>query len=109
MIGARGGNYLVYFPSYEYMAQVLRMFSAEFPEIPVVAQKSGMTETEREDFLQRFLERLGRVRARVPVPVLPEADRHIAAGVPPELIDIATQRLAAINAAYETIARARGL
>ena len=36
-------------------------------------------------------------------------DRHIAAGVPPELIDIATQRLAAINAAYETIARARGL
>jgi DnaJ like chaperone protein len=36
-------------------------------------------------------------------------DRHIAAGVPPELIEIATQRLAAINSAYETIARARGL
>lgn len=36
-------------------------------------------------------------------------DRHIAAGVPPELIDIATQRLAAINAAYKAIARARGL
>jgi DnaJ like chaperone protein len=36
-------------------------------------------------------------------------DRHIAAGVPPELIDIATERLAAINAAYEAIARARGL
>lgn len=36
-------------------------------------------------------------------------DRHIAAGVPPELIDIATQRLAAINAAYRSITRARGL
>jgi DnaJ like chaperone protein len=36
-------------------------------------------------------------------------DRHIAAGVPPELIDIATKRLAAINAAYRSIARARGL
>jgi DnaJ like chaperone protein len=36
-------------------------------------------------------------------------DRHMAAGVPPELIDIATKRLAAINAAYRTIARARGL
>jgi DnaJ like chaperone protein len=36
-------------------------------------------------------------------------DRHIAAGVPPELIDIATKRLAAINAAYRVIARARGL
>jgi DnaJ like chaperone protein len=36
-------------------------------------------------------------------------DKHIAAGVPPELIDIATRRLAAINAAYRAIARARGL
>jgi DnaJ like chaperone protein len=36
-------------------------------------------------------------------------DRHIAAGVPPELIDIATKRLAAINSAYSAIAKARGL
>ena len=36
-------------------------------------------------------------------------DRHMAAGVPPELIDIATKRLAAINAAYRAIARVRGL
>jgi DnaJ like chaperone protein len=36
-------------------------------------------------------------------------DRHIAAGVPPEMIDIATKRLAAINAAYRAIAKARGL
>ncbi len=36
-------------------------------------------------------------------------DKHIAAGVPPEMIDVATERLARINAAYETIARERGL
>jgi DnaJ like chaperone protein len=36
-------------------------------------------------------------------------DRHIAAGMPAELIDIATQRLAAINEAYKAIARARSL
>ncbi|MDP4823863.1 MAG: DnaJ domain-containing protein, partial [Aestuariivirgaceae bacterium] len=36
-------------------------------------------------------------------------DIHIAAGMPPELIDIATAKIAAINAAYESIARERGL
>ncbi len=36
-------------------------------------------------------------------------DRHIAAGVPEELIAIATERLATINAAYDKIARERGL
>jgi DnaJ like chaperone protein len=36
-------------------------------------------------------------------------DRHIAAGVPAELIEIATKRLAAINEAYAEIAKARGL
>lgn len=36
-------------------------------------------------------------------------DKHIAAGVPEEMINIATDRLAAINSAYETVARERGL
>jgi DnaJ like chaperone protein len=36
-------------------------------------------------------------------------DRHIAAGMPSEFIDIATAKLAAINAAYEELARERGL
>lgn len=36
-------------------------------------------------------------------------DRHIAAGVPAEMIEVATERLARINAAYETVARERGL
>lgn len=36
-------------------------------------------------------------------------DRHIAAGVPAEMIEVATERLARINAAYEMVARERGL
>ena len=36
-------------------------------------------------------------------------DKHIAAGMPPEMIDVATERLARINAAYDMIARERGL
>ncbi len=36
-------------------------------------------------------------------------DKHIAAGVPEEMISIATDRLAAINSAYDTVARERGL
>jgi DnaJ like chaperone protein len=36
-------------------------------------------------------------------------DRHIAAGVPEEMVEIATLRLAAINAAYDRIARDRAL
>jgi DnaJ like chaperone protein len=36
-------------------------------------------------------------------------DRHIASGLPPEAVRIATERLAAINAAYERVAAERGL
>jgi len=36
-------------------------------------------------------------------------DRHVAAGMPAEMIAIATERLAAINAAWDTVARERGL
>ena len=34
-------------------------------------------------------------------------DRHIAAGVPPEMIDVATERLQVINEAYDRIVRER--
>ena len=36
-------------------------------------------------------------------------DRMMSRGLPPEMIRIANDRLAAINAAYERIARARSL
>lgn len=36
-------------------------------------------------------------------------DRHVAAGLPPEMVKIATERLATINAAWEAIRRERNL
>jgi DNA excision repair protein ERCC-2 len=53
-VGAKCGNYLVFFPSYEYMSRVLDEFQQCFPEVPTLAQKSGMTELEREEFLSSF-------------------------------------------------------
>ena len=34
-------------------------------------------------------------------------DRHIAQGMPEEMIDLATERLQKINAAYDSIVKAR--
>ena len=54
MASARRGNYLVYFPSYEYLRQVLERFRARYPEFHTETQTTGMSETAREEFLNRF-------------------------------------------------------
>ena len=36
-------------------------------------------------------------------------DKLVGRGVPPEFVDLATRKLAAINAAYDSIAKERGL
>jgi DNA excision repair protein ERCC-2 len=51
---ARVGNYLVYFPSYAYLAAVLELLKERLPENQLLVQARAMTETEREDFLDRF-------------------------------------------------------
>ncbi len=50
----RRGNYLVYFPSYQYLADVQARFEHAHPDLPVLAQRPGMTESQREEFLARF-------------------------------------------------------
>lgn len=52
--GAREGNYLVFFPSYAYMAAVLEVLNERLPEEQLLVQDRGMTEAAREDFLARF-------------------------------------------------------
>ena len=69
-LNARKGNYLVYFPSYGYMSQVLsqleslyeigRKNNPEAGEWDVLVQESGMKEADREAWLARF-ERFGDV------------------------------------------------
>ncbi len=53
--GAKAGNYMVYFPSYEYMNTVVKEFLRIAPKhIKAVAQKSGMSVEARARFLSFF-------------------------------------------------------
>ena len=54
LVQGRRGNYLVYFPSYQYLHAVLQEFQTSYPTVPVLAQRPGMTERERDDFLTAF-------------------------------------------------------
>ncbi len=48
------GNYLVYFPSYAYMAAVLELLKESLPERQLLVQDRAMTEAERDVFLSQF-------------------------------------------------------
>jgi len=50
----RRGNYLVYFPSYQYLNAVLREFQLRCPSVSVLVQRPGMSESERDAFLAAF-------------------------------------------------------
>ena len=54
MQGKRG-NYLVYFPSYQYLNAVLAEFQLRFPSISILAQRPSMAESDRDAFLARFV------------------------------------------------------
>ncbi len=51
---AHVGNYLVFFPSYAYLAAVLELLKERLPEGQLLVQDRGMTEAEREAFLAQF-------------------------------------------------------
>jgi DNA excision repair protein ERCC-2 len=55
LIQAHSGNYMVYFPSYEYLNQVCARFEAIQPAgCRVLTQTPGMKEPEREAFMAAF-------------------------------------------------------
>lgn len=51
---AHTGNYLVFFPSYAYLAAVAELLKARWPERQLLIQDRGMAEAAREAFLARF-------------------------------------------------------
>lgn len=57
VIKVKKGNYLVFFPSYKYMNEVYIRFCDKNLEINTICQEIGMTEEERENFLQSFSEK----------------------------------------------------
>lgn len=48
------GNYMVYFPSYQYLNAVYACFQEQHGEVETIVQETGMTEEEREVFLEKF-------------------------------------------------------
>lgn len=56
MLEGKTGNYLIYFPSYQYMNAVFTEFKAVFSD-DCMMQTSGMSEEERGVFLNAFQER----------------------------------------------------
>ncbi|QUI20814.1 ATP-dependent DNA helicase [Vallitalea pronyensis] len=57
-VGGKKGNYMVFFPSYQYMEDVSERFIAgmEDQSTTVMCQERGLSEKEKEDFLQAFHE-----------------------------------------------------
>ncbi|OLN27813.1 hypothetical protein DSOL_4361 [Desulfosporosinus metallidurans] len=54
------GNYLVYFPSYDYLHEVYLKFREQNQQVSVICQTPGMAEEEREGFLGNFATNPGR-------------------------------------------------
>jgi len=54
LVRPRTGNYLLFFPSYQYMRMVLDVFRSAAADVDVIVQEPGMNEGQREAFLARF-------------------------------------------------------
>ncbi len=53
-VGQKKGNYLIFFPSYDYMILVGDIFSSKNSHLKVMMQKPSMTEIDRKSFLKYF-------------------------------------------------------
>ena len=55
-VWTRKGNYMVFFPSYKFMEDVLEVYENEFSAewVRCISQTSGMNEREKEEFLEEF-------------------------------------------------------
>lgn len=54
LVKKKTGNFLVFFPSYQYMRIVYEQFIEKAPDERTIVQAVGMTEEEREAFLEAF-------------------------------------------------------
>lgn len=55
-VSLKPGNYMVYFPSFEYLNNVLEVYKANRPEDRIIVQRSRMDDNERKEFLDAFEE-----------------------------------------------------
>ncbi|WP_338650496.1 ATP-dependent DNA helicase [Listeria seeligeri] len=54
LIAGKKGNYLFFFPSFQYLQNVYELFREKHPEIVVRKQEGAMDEEQREAFLEAF-------------------------------------------------------
>lgn len=55
-VSGKRGNYMVFFPSYEYLGRVLEAFRARYPSVETIEQTHDMGLRGREEFLARFVD-----------------------------------------------------
>ncbi|MSU35639.1 MAG: ATP-dependent DNA helicase [Pedosphaera sp.] len=55
LVAGRNGNYLVYFPSYHYLGEVLARFHELHPTVLTRLQTPAMSDAERDRFLASFI------------------------------------------------------
>lgn len=53
-VSGKRGNYMVFFPSYDYSGRVLAAFRERYPSVTVIEQARGMGQAGREAFLAEF-------------------------------------------------------
>jgi DNA excision repair protein ERCC-2 len=59
-VGARAGNYLIFFPSYKYLEAVAERLRPRLAEVSWLVQAAAMSEEARADFLGEFRAEAGR-------------------------------------------------
>jgi Rad3-related DNA helicase len=59
---SKKGNYIAYFPSYECLEEVHKIFKRKYPNVETVVQQRNMTLKEKEEFLAAFKNDEGHLR-----------------------------------------------
>lgn len=54
VVRGKCGNYMIFFPSYQYMAEVMKMIDENALEADILVQGQGMGEPEKKEFLEEF-------------------------------------------------------
>ena len=55
-VDGKNGNYIAFFPSYQFMEDVLEEFEKRSSGVELVIQSQFMSENQREEFLEMFEE-----------------------------------------------------
>ena len=83
LVAQKKGNYLIFFPSYEYMMMVFESFKSYSIDGEIMLQTPGMSESDRDKFL-------GRYRQDSPISLVGFA---VMGGIFGEAIDLVGERL----------------